>query len=87
MPSLRPKHSLFLKVYLALLLGLGFTNLGLALVGFANASKLNVINRGDVAVVQMPEYARRAFRKTLDQFGSKRTRRQNSSRHGRSKWR
>lgn len=65
-----PEDALFPKARVGVVEGQGFTNLGLAREGFANAAKLNTIIRGAFAAVQMPEYTPHAFRKTLTHLGN-----------------
>lgn len=64
-----PEDALFPKADVQPVKGQGYTNLGLARVGFANAAKLNAIIRGAFAAVQMPEYTPHAFRKTIAALG------------------
>ncbi len=64
-----PEDALFPKARVGVVEGQGFTNLGLARTGFANASKINAIIRGAFAAVQMPQYTPHAFRKTLTHYG------------------
>lgn len=68
-----PEDALFPKALIGVVEGQGFTNLGLAREGYANAAKLNMIIRGAFAAVQMPEYTPHSFRKTLTQLGSELT--------------
>lgn len=65
-----PEDALFPKARVGVVEGQGFTNLGLARTGFANASKLNTIIRAAFAAVQMPQYTPHAFRKTLTHLGN-----------------
>lgn len=64
-----PEDALFPKANVQPVAGQGYTNLGLARQGYANAAKLNTIIRGAFAAVQMPEYTPHSFRKTLTALG------------------
>jgi integrase len=64
-----PEDALFPKARVGVVEGKGFTNMGLARTGYANASKLNTIIRAAFASVQMPQYTPHAFRKTLTHYG------------------
>ncbi len=64
-----PEDALFPKALVEPVKGKGFTKLGLARTGYANAAKLNAIIKGAFAAVQMPQYTPHAFRKTLTVLG------------------
>lgn len=65
-----PEDALFPKAQIGVVAGHGFSNLGLARDGFADASKLNTIIKKAFATVQMHPFTPHAFRKTLTHLGS-----------------
>lgn len=64
-----PVDALFPKAKVAVLVGEGFTNVGLDRMGYRGTGKLNQIIRNAFSVVQMPQYTPHSLRKTLMQFG------------------